>query len=317
MARTPLINDGCCRTHDSIQFLKKPIEVWNDDLFSQLRVRDRVEESCIDSVQALKSEGKGGSPLFLSQDKKVIVKEISDDDHKMLLAHSKTYLQRMLNGKSMLVPIYLHFYAECATGGNKKRRYIAMRNLMHEPGPYLAMYDLKGCADDKTLELNGKTIHAVHKRFYTPLLWCSCNWSADRWQYYEGKVRARNLKLELPAQYRDEIVHSIKEDTAWLIECGLMDYSLLVGIRQLKEYARPAEHAAEYVFQDGNEIRALTIGIIDFLQPWNCGKTVAQHVKVLETNKATVPPRDYGKRFASHFEQRLQSHDKLKCLPEA
>lgn len=316
MARTPLIGDCTFQIHDSIQFLGKPIEVWNDEFYGQLRARDKVESSCISGVEALASEGKGGSPLFASDDPKIIVKEISDGDHAMLLLHGASYLQRMLTGTSMLVPIYLHFYADCPTGGNKKRRYIAMRNLMHQPGPYVAKYDLKGCADDKTLELNGKTIHAVHKRFFTPHMWCSCNWSADRWKYYEGKVRARNLKLELPAQHREKIVRGIAADAAWLAECGLMDYSLLVGIRHLDVYVQPAEHATEFVFQDEvtNEIRVLTLGIIDFLQPWNCGKTAAQYVKILETNKATIPPRDYAERFKSHFAQRLQSNETLKLI---
>lgn len=320
MARTPLINDGSAlRQHESIKFLKKPIEVWNDDLYGQLRSRDRVTESSIDGVEALKSDGKGGSPLFLSEDKTIIVKEISNDDHAMLLAHGKSYLQRVLRGTSLLVPIYLHFIADSASGDSKKRRYIAMRNLMPKPGSYLAMYDLKGCDDDKTLELNGKRIPAVHKRFYTPHLWCSCNWSADRWRYYEGKVRARSLKVELPARHRDQIVAAIAEDAAWLAECGLMDYSLLVGIRRLDAYVAPAENSAEFVFRDEamGEIRSLTVGIIDFLQPWNCGKTTARYVKVLETNKSTIPPRDYGERFSRHFEERLQIHDGLKCLPEA
>ena len=33
-------------------------------------------------------------------------------------------------------------------------------------GPFQAVYDLKACADDKTIVLDGKSVKAVHKRWF-------------------------------------------------------------------------------------------------------------------------------------------------------
>ena len=38
-------------------------------------------------------------------------------------------------------------------------------------GPFQALYDLKGCADDKTLLRDGLRIKSIHKRFYKPQMW--------------------------------------------------------------------------------------------------------------------------------------------------
>merc|ERR1712046_127560 len=151
-----------------------------------------------------------------------------------------------------MCPIYLHFEmsvvskASSSDGKQVKKKktkpFIAMRNLMPDKGPWIARYDLKGCADDKTLEKHGKRIHAVHKRVWYAHMWCSCNWTHQRWVYYEGKVEARNFHMvNMPKEVRDEIVESIGRDCDWLKERGLMDYSLLLGIRKIPN--RTGEHS--------------------------------------------------------------------------
>merc|ERR1711862_638517 len=109
-----------------------------------------------------------------------------------------------------------------------------MRNLTPAQGPWDARYDLKACADDKTLEINGQRIRAIHKRWWRVWMWGgTCFWTADRKRYWEGKVRARQLRIDLPRTHRDEMVHCITKDTSWLTLHGLMDYSLLIGSRRI------------------------------------------------------------------------------------
>merc|ERR1712187_73346 len=193
------------------------------------------------SAQQLPNDGKGGSPLYLSVDKQYIIKELSGGDHKGMLKNAQSYVEHCLRGGSVMCPIYLHFEMSVplkassskAKPVKKMKPYIAMRNLMPDKGPWIARYDLKGCADDKTLEKHGKRIHAVHKRMWYITMWCSSNWTPARWTYYEGKVEARNFHYSIPKAVRDEIVASINRDCDWLSERSLMDYSLLLGIRRI------------------------------------------------------------------------------------
>ena len=68
-------------------------------------------------------------------------------------------------------------------------------------------YDLKGCADDKTLTWDGvkvrKTrrgtengafkhalqVKAIHKRCWMANMWCKSNWTPERHTYFDGKAR--------------------------------------------------------------------------------------------------------------------------------
>ena len=57
---------------------------------------------------------------------------------------------------------------------------------------------------------------------------------------------------------------------------------------------------------DGKSVRFTYLGVIDYLQPWTCGKVCAMWIKVFERNKATIPPVPYGDRFLRHFARRIQ-----------
>eukprot|EP00931_Biecheleriopsis_adriatica_P026680 TRINITY_DN16201_c0_g1_i2.p1 TRINITY_DN16201_c0_g1~~TRINITY_DN16201_c0_g1_i2.p1 ORF type:complete len:364 (+),score=70.87 TRINITY_DN16201_c0_g1_i2:35-1126(+) len=316
----------------------RQVEVWNDSLFQRLRKLHGVSEEFLNhkvtqeeavnfkAPRAETKNGKGGQAQFDSSCGRFVVKLLSSDDHKTLLEMARPLVERMLSGPSLLCPIYMHF-----TDPEADRHYIAMRNLT-QVGPFSVKYDLKGCADDKTLEVNDKLITPVRKRWFSPHMWCQCAWNADRWQYYEGKVRARALRLGLAPAQRDEVVRLIASDAEWLVGQGVMDYSLLLAVRRLPPDVAKACGAgeplpmAEAASTDLAGVRrwamldtrtghlvVITCGIIDFLQPWTPAKKVAECIKILESNKATVPPPSYGQRFARHFEERLEQDDALKA----
>mmetsp|Transcript_1245 Transcript_1245/g.3040 ORF Transcript_1245/g.3040 Transcript_1245/m.3040 type:complete len:372 (-) Transcript_1245:249-1364(-) len=313
----------------------KEVDAWNEEHFSALRLAHRVPDTFLEHTlkishsAALPTEGKGGSPLYMTQNRQFIVKEVSSSDHDALLQHGAAYVEHVLKGGSLMVPIYMHFCMAHPTLGGRKRRYIAMKNLMVSEGPWIAKFDLKACADDKTLELHGKKIQAVHKRCWRADMWCSCAWSPERWRYYEGKVHARNLTLNLPAAQREELVECIGKDVDFLVSRGLMDYSLLLGVRRLpgpppsatdespssiaRKVSRPVR---EFAWIDGDEVKVLTVGIIDFLQPFTPSKWAAMFIKFMETRKATIPPGRYGERFKSHFERQFRGQADLVALPE-
>merc|ERR1712060_121568 len=97
----------------------------------------------------------------------------------------------------------------------------------------------------------------------------------------------------------------VRRDTAWLTSQNLMDYSLLVAVKEGAPVSAPQKPLVRKA-PDGTDI-ALYVSIIDFLQRWTTGKKVAQCIKVMERNKATVPPAVYASRFANHFEKRFRT----------
>lgn len=336
-AKEPLLTNGHSNGYDhhggaelskTVHVAGKSVLVFNDDIMGRIRRDNGIPDSFLEGLQLDKmpNEGKGGSPLYLTDDRKYIIKEISDGDHKTLLHMVHKYAKQLLDGprgrqSTLLVPIYLHFMWEedaLKAGKKKVQRLICMANLFPAFLPWDEKYDLKGCDDDKTMAFKGKVVSAVHKRFWMLHMWCgTCAWSQDRWRYYEGKVHARALELFFPKSHRDDILERIRADTQFLIDEGIMDYSLMVGIRRMRpdDYKPHAHGIYEWAFKTADdEVVVVAMGIIDFLQPWTTGKTVAMYIKSLERNKATVPPPTYGERFRSHFEKRFQAHSNLKPI---
>eukprot|EP00927_Polykrikos_kofoidii_P051597 TRINITY_DN45392_c0_g1_i1.p1 TRINITY_DN45392_c0_g1~~TRINITY_DN45392_c0_g1_i1.p1 ORF type:complete len:415 (-),score=73.01 TRINITY_DN45392_c0_g1_i1:410-1654(-) len=303
-----------CKDNVPIKPGGRDVRLFNDHLFSELRSYAQVPNDFVNDGWNLASlvngGGKGGTLMACVGDK-YIVKELSRSDHETLLDVSQSYFAHVRSGETLLCPIYLHFQ-DVAAG----RFFFAMRNSVGS-GPFVGLYDIKGCADDKTIERDGQRILAVHKRIWNVSMWCCRkSWSEERHRYYEGKLAARCVDISLAEEQRAKVLKCIRQDTAWLVSHMLMDYSFLVAIKESTPQgilasggSGPSTLGQRLILQDpaGGETRSLQVSIIDFLQRWTCTKSVAMCIKALETNKATVPPAMYADRFCEHFEKRIRS----------
>ena len=249
------------------------------------------------------------------------VKEVNATDHNTILRIIHKYVAHLLDPEgSLLARFFLHF----ERGG---KNYLVMNNWMPPPrytevdGKELghdiklnySTYDLKGCADDKTLKVHGADVEAVHKRVFNVAMWLgTLFWSPERKHYYEGKLHARETVFPVSVAAHAEIVRKTARDVRLLQACGLMDYSLVVSFHAMP---RSQLALAESVYKgtaDGGEqpficskpkqVFICYVGIIDFLQDWTAAKVVANCVKFLECNKATIPPKPYGDRFLNFVE---------------
>mmetsp|Transcript_61741 Transcript_61741/g.133770 ORF Transcript_61741/g.133770 Transcript_61741/m.133770 type:complete len:368 (-) Transcript_61741:111-1214(-) len=295
----------------------REVVFFSEEVFRELRAYAQVPDTFVNSgwnfSDFSNGGGKGGT-LMARVGENYIVKELSKGDHKTLLQISRSYAHHVRGGNTLICPIYMHF-RDVATG----RHFFVMRNSVGK-GPFLKLYDLKGCADDKTIELDGQHMKACHKRIWNVGMWCGQgSWSPERKVYFKGKQDARSVKIDVYDEQRSKVLAAIKRDTAWLASHSLMDYSMLIAIK-----TAPAETSASgrsgpsalgqrpIVTRrdpDGNNVE-LYVSIIDILQRWTCGKRIARVIKVLEQNKATVPPAVYADRFLRHFEK------SFKAVPE-
>jgi len=203
-------------------------ELFNEQIFSELRAHAQVPDDFVNSGWSLENlshgGGKGGSLMARGRDS-YIVKELSKGDHECLLRIATSYGQHVQGKETLLCPIYLHFRDKATD-----RCFFAMRNSIGS-GPFKACLDLKGCADDKFLEKDGKKIEAVHKRIWNVGMWCGqSGWSTARKVYHAGKVEARSIQLAMTKEQRDWFVGALRRDTEWLASNNLMDYSLLVAM---------------------------------------------------------------------------------------
>jgi len=285
-------------TSTSIRPAGREIELWHDEHFSRLRKDEGVPDSFINEGwtydDLVKGGGKGGTLMAFLWGK-YIVKEMSQGDHQAMLDVTPSYINHLTERPSLITKVFMH-YRDVESG----RIFFAMRNDVGK-GPFKALYDLKGCADDKIIEFNGKPREAIHKRCWQIGMWCGkCRWSHERHAYYNGKVDAAHLQMPMPEDQRLSVAAQVSYDVEWLASCHLMDYSLLVAMRS--EAPDNGGTCFEMVDEKGNKV-FLCLSIIDFLQRWTCGKRVARCLKFTECNKATVPPHVYGRRFERHFNE--------------
>jgi len=314
------------------------VEVWNDRLFGGLRRMHGVSDDFLQTLDfgnRMEKASKSKEPLFCTHDEEFIVKAMSRSDHQSLLGLTEAYARRFEQG-SLLIPIYLHFRFYPSEEDQDRNMgwmsYIAMRNLTPRAGTWKARYDLKACDDDKQLEVDGVRVKAVHKRFWH-FWYCRCCWSPERWRYYNAKRDARAFQLQMPEAQRNQLLELIRGDVRWLMERGLMDYSLILGVQRLPRDAVAEAASASagtcrlfggrqcFAFIDPDPeaselpVTVVTVGIIDFLQTWTLKKQMASCCKLLEHNRATIAPDLYGERFRQHFMRRLEPSQQLQAAP--
>eukprot|EP00401_Gymnodinium_catenatum_P067389 CAMPEP_0117506522 /NCGR_PEP_ID=MMETSP0784-20121206/25951_1 /TAXON_ID=39447 /ORGANISM="" /LENGTH=343 /DNA_ID=CAMNT_0005301997 /DNA_START=182 /DNA_END=1213 /DNA_ORIENTATION=+ len=285
-------------------------KLFNDDTFSKLRAQAQVPDDFVNSgwdYDMLTGGGGKGGSLMARVGNEFIVKELSDGDHNVLVSVAESYGHHVRGGETLLCPIYLH-YMDTLSG----RKFFVMRNSIGL-GPFRLVYDLKGCADDKTVVRDDTPVVAVHKRITKPSMWIGKRaWSEKRHVYYRGKVEARSVTLDVTHEQRSQILSMIKRDTNWFKGHGLMDYSLLVAVQEVPSSATRDSSPSivgprPWVRKGpGNVDVVLHVSIIDFLQKWTFAKKVAMLLKSVERNKATVPPAQYADRFFRHFSERFR-----------
>lgn len=305
------------------------VNTFNDAHYKKLRERWGLGDDFLASFDfegRMKSGGgKGGQLMAFTSDKQYLVKEVNATDQKTLLRITEAYAQHLLDPHgSLLARFFLHFE-------RKGKNFLVMNNWMPPPRYEAASgfeelgfdlktnynrFDLKGCADDKTLVALGEDVDPVHKRVFNVGMWCgdAC-WTPERTRYFEGKVHAKEVKFHVSSEVHADISKQTKRDVAFLQQWGLMDYSLVVSYHAVPRdhldtaravYAGTSDGGAQpYLGASSKQIYVVYVGIIDFLQDWTLGKKIARCVKCLECNKATVPPVPYGDRFASFVDAKF------------
>jgi hypothetical protein len=323
------------------------MSLFNDEDFAAIRRAFGVADNFLrdfDFGSLDEGGGKGGNLMGFTKDRQYIVKELNKTDHNTLGDISGEYREHIVGNdpkvpsKSLLCRFFAHFQHP-----KSGKKFCVMNNWL-PPDPLAALelneeeekvvkeelqgsfsaYDLKGTADDKTLLYHGKKVTEVHKRIWDVSQWGgTCFWSDMRHEYWKGKKHAYETKFHVTPQQREWIVNAVKYDCEWLAEKGLMDYSLIVGIKNLKpsntvlalemrcsldQYTQPL------VCNVDGKVQLVYLGFIDFLQDWTCAKTCARCIKSLEPNKSTEPPPFYAARCISYFTNKF-SADAKETVP--
>eukprot|EP01129_Flabellula_baltica_P012838 TRINITY_DN585_c0_g1_i3.p1 TRINITY_DN585_c0_g1~~TRINITY_DN585_c0_g1_i3.p1 ORF type:complete len:1033 (-),score=190.91 TRINITY_DN585_c0_g1_i3:1453-4092(-) len=239
------------------------------------------------SFNKIGSHGKSGSVFYYSYDGKFIIKTVDHSEAVALTDILPEYHALLSNeGRSLLCPLVgMH---RMATPDKSEEYYLTvMLNIMPLDTNYIdTLYDLKGST-------TGRRTAMENRHTGVPL---------------------KDLDLEhdfiVSEEDKIEILDSMIRDTEFLQKNEIMDYSLLVGVKQLVPGETPLEAprgCKMAVSLDGT--RAYYFGIIDYLVRFRAFKKLEHTFKSFTQEKdfSVQPPPEYRERFINYFMRKIVS----------
>ncbi|KAJ8100474.1 hypothetical protein POJ06DRAFT_196736 [Lipomyces tetrasporus] len=166
-------------------------------------------------VSELGSPGKSGSFFYFSRDYRFIIKTIHHSEHKFLLRILKEYYNHVKANPNTLISQFYGLHRVKLPYG-RKIHFIIMNNLFPPHRDIHQTFDLKGSTigrdyDERKLKNNK---HATMK---------DLNWMR------------RNKHISLGPRKRTQFMTQLETDVKLLERLNIMDYSLLIGIHDLRK----------------------------------------------------------------------------------
>jgi hypothetical protein len=246
------------------------------------------------------SSGKSGSLMFVSPDKKFVLKAISAPELKVLQEDFlKEYVRHISQYPNTLLPRF--FGAFRITTPNDTYRFIIMNNVFSPENRVDVIYDLKGSRLGRAATMDEKKSNRV-------IVQKDLDFEENR----------RSLLLDRTTQLCFEL--QLETDAHFLEKLNVMDYSLLVGIHFISPLTSSelTSTSDESVFRrecwgvrsrlpDGSPLLEIYyLGIIDVLQQFNFTKAVESSVKSLAYDKqeiSSVNAAMYSRRFVDFIKR--------------
>ena len=165
-------------------------------------------------LSELGSPGKSGSFFYFSRDYRFIIKTIHHAEHKFLRSVLKQYHTHVRNNPHTLLSRFYGLHRVKLPHG-RKIHFVIMNNLFPPHKDVHETYDLKGSTIGREYpeEKAAKNPRATLK---------DLNWIN------------RGKSLELGPEKRALLTEQLRRDSELLKQLNVMDYSLLVGIHNMK-----------------------------------------------------------------------------------
>lgn len=205
---------------------------WSDycpKVFRQLRREFGLEEADYmlslagsAALRQLNTPGKSGSVFFLSEDERFLVKTMKKSEKEVLLDMLPSYYQHIQRYPNTLITRFFGLHAVTPTHG-RKVRFVVMANIFQTDLQIHRRYDIKGSTLGRTAGPAAKDPPEEHP---TLIL----------------KDLDLDMRINLDKQSYSTLMEQVQEDAQFLMEAGVMDYSLLLGVHYVSRYpSKPSQ----------------------------------------------------------------------------
>ncbi|KAG7391764.1 phosphatidylinositol-4-phosphate 5-kinase-like protein 1 [Phytophthora boehmeriae] len=243
------------------------------------------------------SEGKSGNIFYFTANKQFMVKSVPKEEFdtlRAILPHYHEYLQS--NPQSMLCR-YFGCHSISLPIGKRRMYFVVMQNLFNE-GPVDQRFDLKGNRDRR---------QAVSATTMEGLIQVA----KDRQPIGQLMMDIDFLKIStgVSLSYANTAMQQdqLCSDFVFLASRGIIDYSILLGVRYDSPEKREMRHGG---FSSHDQEEVYYVGIVDMLQRYNWRWTVQRWLLGLLLCKDThdvsaVPPEEYATRLSEFVREKL------------
>lgn len=246
--------------------------------FAALRKSCNCEDSFVESlarcIQFDASGGKSGSAFLKSRDDRFIAKEITRYEMDALTKFAPAYFdytRKAFQGQrpTVLAKIYGFFkigFNNAITGKAMKMNVLIMENLFYERR-FAKIYDLKGSTRNRLIQPTGRINEVLLDENLMEIVY--------------------KHPLYLREQSKRILRTALFNDTLFLSNLNVMDYSLVVGVDTDKH--------------------ELVVGIVDYIRTFTWDKKLESWVKDLgaggKGEPTIVTPKQYKLRFRTAMER--------------
>ncbi|KAG2206732.1 hypothetical protein INT47_003674, partial [Mucor saturninus] len=255
-------------------------KIFFSEQFDALRKNCGFDESYIMSLASCikwdSSGGKSGSAFLKTKDDRLLMKQMSKYELDAFLGFAPAYFQYMSEAffselPTVLAKIFGFYsigYKNSATGKSMRMDVLVMENLFYQRN-VKKIFDLKGSMRNRHVQSTGKQDEVLLDENLVELI-------------YQSPLFIRTHSKEI-------LRSSLHNDTLFLSNRDVMDYSLLVGIDE--------------------ERQELVVGIVDFIRTFTWDKKLESWVKESGIlggggkGPTIVSPRQYRIRFREAMER--------------
>ncbi|KAG1149379.1 hypothetical protein G6F37_002529 [Rhizopus arrhizus] len=255
-------------------------KIFFSEQFDALRRNCGCDESYIMSLaNCIKwdsSGGKSGSAFLKTKDDRLLMKQMSKYELDAFLGFAPAYFQYMSEAFFSELPtalakifgFYSIGYKNSSTGKSMRMDVLVMENLFYQRN-VKKIFDLKGSMRNRHVQSTGKQDEVLLDENLVELIYQS--------------------PLFIRAHSKEILRSSLHNDTLFLSNRNVMDYSLLVGI--------------------DTERQELVVGIVDFIRTFTWDKKLESWVKESGIlggggkEPTIVSPRQYRIRFREAMER--------------
>ena len=159
------------------------------------------------------TEGKSGSFFYFTRDFKYIIKTVTDEEERFLQKIAYRYYDHMKNNPNSLIVRFFGLHKVRLAREQRFITVVVMENIFHNTDQFKMheTYDLKGSR--------------VGRR--------SVKKTSKITRQYKGTLKDLDLgdkKIHVGADSKAQLMDQMRRDVEFLVQCKIMDYSLLLGI---------------------------------------------------------------------------------------